>query len=1052
MSSICRSVFRRTLTRLLPALALLFVAASRSDAQTTRAYMNPNPIQVPAVGTATPYGSPISVLTPAFSRVMGVRVILHHVTHPNVRQMNVVLQGPQGQYTTLAHFGTDGATYGNTIPASDMTLTFSDNAPAYPFYPWPGTGVFRPGNSDPWNQSLPVPAPAGPYPDSLAIFDGTNPNGTWKLFVTDAFGAAGGTIAGGWTIEIDSAENFTKISIPDHGAATPYPSSIDVEGLRGAITHARVTLYGVTHTYPQDIEVLLVSPQGQAVLLMSDAGGTSPINALTIGLDANAGASVPSIGLVSGIYKPTDNFPNTPDDVYPAPAPAGPYSTDLHLLEGKAPNGVWKLFVFDDNLADSGSIDGWSLDLTTAGAIGEGHTAYFTEGGSAKLVVFRVGGTGGTVQAPLKASNYGAVLNVDYSLSSTVAQFNQGEFLKTITVAGIEDTLHEGPEFDSLVLQNPTGGAELLGQNTYMSLDIADNDLSASYFYPTAGSTAGGTIMTANAGPIPPSGITILFGGVPAQILKMDPPYAGVTSITFATPPHAAGPVDVVFQTATDSYTKVKAFTYMTPPTDTSVDTDGDGMPDWWELRFGLDPTINDSAWDNDADNVKNLDEYKQGTHPRGYFKRYLAEGATGGFFAMSLATLNTDTAPASVLYEFQFPGGGAASQFVTVNGLTRATLDPQTIVGGAEFSTIVESDREIVVDRTMTWPVGNPYGSHLETASTGPSKTWYFAEGATNSSFDLFYLLQNPNDTPATATVQYDLPAPQAPIVKTYALPAHSRTTLHVNEEAPALAWNDIGAEISADAPIMAERAMYRTGNGRVWDAGHEGAAVTSPASDWFFAEGATGSFFDLFLLLMNPNGADATVDVNYLLTSGQVVTKQYVVPAHARRTVYVDAEGGALADAAMSMVVHSVTPIVAERAMWWPDGIWYEAHAAAGARQSGTKWAIGEGEDGGASNTQTYILIANTSNFAGSATVTLLFEDGTQATKTFPIAATSRFNVAVAAEFAEAHNRRYGAIVSSLDTGSGLPGIVVERAIYADGDGQVWGMGGSSLAMRLQ
>jgi hypothetical protein len=299
---------------------------------------------------------------------------------------------------------------------------------------------------------------------------------------------------------------------------------------------------------------------------------------------------------------------------------------------------------------------------------------------------------------------------------------------------------------------------------------------------------------------------------------------------------------------------------------------------------------------------------------------------------------------------------------------------------------------------------------------------------------------------------VLYDLPAPQAPIVKTYTLPPNSRTTIRVNDEDPALAWNDIGAEISADLRIIVERSMYRSGNGRVWDAGHEGAGVEEPSRHWFFAEGATGNFFDLFLLLMNPSNSDATVQVSYLLASGEVVARSYPVNAHSRRTIYVDTEDPKLTNAAVSMVVDSPTPIVAERAMWWPDQIWYEAHDTAGATGTGTRWAVAEGEDGGASNTQTYILIANTSAYAGSAAVTLLFEDGTQAVKTFPLNATSRFNVNAGAEFAEARNRRFSAMVQSVDTGSGLPQIVVERSVYADGAGQTWNLGGSSLATKLQ
>jgi hypothetical protein len=1035
----------RSLTVLSVAAALLLIAADRSDAQVTRSFSNPNPIAIPASGPATSYQTPIIVSAPAESRVIGVRVILHHVTHPDLRQVSLLVRGPHGQYTVLSHYGSGVDPYDPPVAANDVTLTFSDTAPTIAYSLWPGT-AFKPKNSNAVAESLPSPAPAAPYPDSMAIFDETSPSGVWSLFVNGVNATGNGTIAGGWTVEIDTAENLTKIAIPQFGIATPYPSAIDVEGLQGTITHARVTLYGVTHTAPVDIKVLLVSPLYQAVLLMANAGGGSPINGVTLGFDPDAASQLPASAPAPGIYQPTHLCCGSV--IASPPAPNGPYVTDMHVLNGLAPNGIWRLYVWDDSPVDAGSIDGWSLDLTTAGAVGNTTGVTVFEGLSSKIGVFRVGGTGGTVQVTLAP---GSLANVDYTLSTTTVQFNPGEFLKTVIINGVDDALHEGPESDSLLTKNPTGGAVLLAQHTYTSIGILDNDLFAITGSPTAGSTSGGTIVSLWAGPLPAIP-KVLFGGVEAQVLKIESGNAYFAQLAVVTPPHAAGPVDVLVQTAADSYTIVKGFTYMTPPTDTSIDTDGDGMPDWWELRFGLDPTVKDGKVDMDGDGVSNLEEYKRGTHPRGFFKRYLAEGATGGFFSMSLATLNTEVVPANILYEFQFADGSTKSQFVQLNGLTRATLDPSTIVGGAEFSTVVESDREIVVDRTMAWPVGNPYGSHLETASGGPSTTWYLAEGATSSSFDLFYLLQNPNNTSVTATVQYDLPAPQAPIVKTYTLGAHSRTTLHVNEEAPALAWNDVGAEITANAPIMVERSMYRSGNGRVWDAGHAGAAVTSPASDWFFAEGATGSFFDLFLLLMNPNSADASVSVKYLLTNGQVVTKQYVVAAHTRRTVYVDAEGPPLADAAMSMLVHSDTPIVAERAMWWPDQIWYEASAAAGATQSGTRWAIAEGESGGTANTQTYILIANTSTFDGHARVTLLFEDGTQAVKSFPLNATSRFNVDVAAEFPEAHNRRYGAIVESLDEGSGHPLIVVERAEYADGDGQVWGMGGSSLAMRLQ
>ena len=65
-----------------------------------------------------------------------------------------------------------------------------------------------------------------------------------------------------------------------------------------------------------------------------------------------------------------------------------------------------------------------------------------------------------------------------------------------------------------------------------------------------------------------------------------------------------------------------------------------------------------------------------------------------------------------------------------------------------AEFATTIESDAPIVVDRTMRWPPGaNAYGSHADRAVVAPGTTWYLAEGATHSGFDLFYLIENPGD-----------------------------------------------------------------------------------------------------------------------------------------------------------------------------------------------------------------------------------------------------------------------------------------------------------------
>ena len=63
------------------------------------------------------------------------------------------------------------------------------------------------------------------------------------------------------------------ITINDAGPATPYPSTCVVSGLSGSISDVNVQIAGLSHTYPDDIDMLLVSPRGQNAIFMSDAGG-----------------------------------------------------------------------------------------------------------------------------------------------------------------------------------------------------------------------------------------------------------------------------------------------------------------------------------------------------------------------------------------------------------------------------------------------------------------------------------------------------------------------------------------------------------------------------------------------------------------------------------------------------------------------------------------------------------------------------------------------------------------------------------------------------------
>jgi subtilisin-like proprotein convertase family protein len=159
--------------------------------------------------------------------------------------------------------------------------------------------------------------------------------------------------------------NFNPITLPIIGVGSPYPSTINVAGLFGTITDVNVTLKGLTHSWPEDIDILLVGPAGQKVVILSDVGSGNGISSVNLSLDDSAATYLTTAKITSGTFKPTNLGAS---DTFTSPAPTGPYLSTLAAFNGTNPNGTWKLYVIDDASPDSGSIaGGWSLAITTNG-------------------------------------------------------------------------------------------------------------------------------------------------------------------------------------------------------------------------------------------------------------------------------------------------------------------------------------------------------------------------------------------------------------------------------------------------------------------------------------------------------------------------------------------------------------------------------------------------------------------------------------------------------------------------------------------------------------
>jgi subtilisin-like proprotein convertase family protein len=161
--------------------------------------------------------------------------------------------------------------------------------------------------------------------------------------------------------------NTAAITINDAAPATPYPSNIVVSGLTGNKV-VKVKFNQMNHTFPGDIDILLVGPGGQKMEVMSDQGGTNDLANVDLTLTDSAAASLPAT-ITTGEFKPTAD---TGQDAFAAPAPAGPYELpgpggaatlgSVFGTTGSALNGTWSLYVVDDAGVDVGNINGgWSL-------------------------------------------------------------------------------------------------------------------------------------------------------------------------------------------------------------------------------------------------------------------------------------------------------------------------------------------------------------------------------------------------------------------------------------------------------------------------------------------------------------------------------------------------------------------------------------------------------------------------------------------------------------------------------------------------------------------
>jgi len=435
---------------------------------------------------------------------------------------------------------------------------------------------------------------------------------------------------------------------------------------------------------------------------------------------------------------------------------------------------------------------------------------------------------------------------------------------------------------------------------------------------------------------------------------------------------------------------------------------------------------------------------------PRTY---YLAEGATGTFWTEEIAIANPNAAAAPVTMTYFTEAGTEVTAALTVPARSHVSVHVNAVPGltSTSASAQITSDTglPLAVERTMTWDA-TMYGGHTETAAAELSTHWYFAEGALGY-FETFLLLGNTQTTPTTATITFLLEG-APPVARTVTIGAHARLTLPAGA-IPELAGRAFGIAVVASQPIVAERSMYfGTTATRLWSGGHSSGGVSAPSRRWFYAEGATGSFFDTFILLSNPQLTAAHVTMEYLLPNGTVITAAKIVPARGRLTVSIDNEADVrLRAATVSTRITSDVPIVTERSMYWdskPDVFpWSEGHNSFGVDQAAERWVLAGGRIGGPNHFQTYVLLSNPWTAAANVTVTFLRDGQPPIVRTLTVAPTTRHTLDVSAVAPELAGEEFGVAIAVTN---GLT-INVERSNYWDANGVFWTAGTNAAGTRL-
>ncbi|MFN0277103.1 MAG: M36 family metallopeptidase [Pyrinomonadaceae bacterium] len=276
--------------------------------------------------------------------------------------------------------------------------------------------------------TVPANAPCGSVHQVFVnVVNPTGTNSTPRTFRLGVPSVAPATFSNSAAITIPNGAPATT-----NGPATPYPAPIVVSGLSGNKI-VKVRFNGLSHTSPNNMDILLVGPGGQKMEIVSDQGGANSISNVDLTL-ADAGVANLPATIVTGEFKPSadpgqDTFTApAPPPTYLLPAPGGTATfASAYGSNGTAMNGTWNLFVVDDTATNVGSIaGGWTLIFESADyncAFGGSPTPTATATSTPAGPTATATGTPPvTVALPVLSASPGATITVPITVSDTTGR------------------------------------------------------------------------------------------------------------------------------------------------------------------------------------------------------------------------------------------------------------------------------------------------------------------------------------------------------------------------------------------------------------------------------------------------------------------------------------------------------------------------------------------------------------------------------------------------------------------------------------------------------